>query len=384
MSAISLTLKAGNHERRHCPVSVVVETPPGQGVAVLKNAAGQPVPHQCRPLGQGKVQVSWIVDFLAVGQSTSYQAELGPDCEAAGSGVEVQDRPGERIDVCIGGQLFTSYYYASSYARPFFYPLIGPHGDSVTRHYPMQELPDERHDHPHHRSLWVAHGDVNGVDNWSELEGHGRILQREVCALHGGPVFGHLCTHNDWVSPAGQKVVSEHRCVKIYHLPSQVRLIDFDITFTATEGDVKFGDTKEGGIVSVRVASSMDVPVGGRITNSYNGLNEAETWGKRAHWCAYAGPVKGNLVGIAVFDHPTSFRHPTYWHVRDYGLMTANCFGLSHFHNDPNLDGSYVLPAGKSLHFAYRVYIHSGDTVAGRVGERYHDYVNPPQITVES
>jgi hypothetical protein len=297
--------------------------------------------------------------------------------------VEVQDQPGEGIDVGIGGNPFTRYHYAHHYARPFFYPVIGPHGDSVTRHYPMQELPDERHDHPHHRSIWVAHGDVNGVDNWSELEGHGQILQREICALSGGPVFGHLCTHNDWVSNAGEKVVSEHRCIKIYNLPSQVRLIDFDITFTATEGDVKFGDTKEGGIVSVRVASSMDVPVGGRITNSYNGINEGETWGKRAHWCAYAGPVHGNVVGIAVFDHPTSFRHPTYWHVRDYGLMTANCFGLSHFYSDPNLDGSHVLPAGEKLHFAYRVYIHSGDTAAGQVGERYHDYVNPPQIVVE-
>ena len=25
----------------------------------------------------------------------------------------------------------------------------------------------EAHDHPHHRGLWVAHGDVNGADNWS-------------------------------------------------------------------------------------------------------------------------------------------------------------------------------------------------------------------------
>ena len=36
-------------------------------------------------------------------------------------------------------------------------------------------------------------------------------------------------------------------------------------------------------------------------------------------------------VGIAVLDHPGNFRSPVHWHVRDYGLMTTNCFGDSTF-----------------------------------------------------
>jgi len=36
---------------------------------------------------------------------------------------------------------------------------------------------------------------------------------------------------------------------------------------------------------------------------------------------------EGETLGVAIFNHPPSFRHPTSWHARTYGLFTANCFG---------------------------------------------------------
>ena len=68
--------------------------------------------------------------------------------------------------------------------------------------------------------------------------------------------------------------------------------------------------------------------------------------------------VSTSKPGVAIFDHPTSFRYPTWWHVRDYGLMTANPFGLSHF-VDKTADGSYVLAAGGRIRFRYRVLVHA-------------------------
>ena len=58
----------------------------------------------------------------------------------------------------------------------------------------------------------------------------------------------------------------------------------------------------------------MEVRNGGKIENSYGGISESETWGKRAQWCDYSGPIEGRIVGVSVFDHPESFRYPTYWH----------------------------------------------------------------------
>jgi len=145
---------------------------------------------------------------------------------------------------------------------------------------------------------------------------------------------------------------------------------------------VRFGDTKEGGICSVRVAAPMEADRTGKIENAYGGVNEAETWGKRAPWCDYSGIVEGHRVGVAVFDHPGNFRYPTYWHVRNYGLMTANPFGLSHFLAPAEAEGSHVLPKGETLAFRYGVCVHAGDAAEGRVRDRYLDWIYPPSARV--
>jgi hypothetical protein len=87
-------------------------------------------------------------------------------------------------------------------------------------------------------------------------------------------------------------------------------------------------------------------------------------------------------VGIAILDHPTNFRHPTYWHVRNYGLMTANPFGLSYFLGDKQMDGSHTLAAGEELVFRYRVLFHTDTTGEANVADKYNDYINPPIVSL--
>lgn len=79
-----------------------------------------------------------------------------------GTGVEITNL-GEKLRVEINGKLFTEYHF-KDVPRPYFYPVIGPTGEPVTRNWPMKEAENEQHDHPHHRSLWFTHGDVNGHD----------------------------------------------------------------------------------------------------------------------------------------------------------------------------------------------------------------------------
>lgn len=120
----------------------------------------------------------------------------------------------------------------------------------------------------------------------------------------------------------------------------------------------------------------------GLIENAYGEINEKETWRKRAPWCDYSGPIKGEKIGLAIFDHPSNFRYPTYWHVRDYGLMTTNSFALSYsyYYNDPKRNDSYILFSGKNLVFRYRLFVHSGDAKEGKVTEAHHNYINLPKI----
>ena len=93
--------------------------------------------------------------------------------------------------------------------------------------------------------------------------------------------------------------------------------------------------------------------------------------------------VNGKLVGVAVFDTPGNLRYPTYWHVRDFGLMTANPFGISHFQPDAGECGDYTLAKGETLRFTYRIFMHLGDAATARIKDKYHDYINPPRVRFE-
>ena len=101
----------------------------------------------------------------------------------------------------------------------------------------------------------------------------------------------------------------------------------------------------------------------GHIRTS-EGLVDGDAWGKRARWVDYFGEVDGQAVGIALFDHPGNLRHPTRWHARDYGLFTANPFGVHHFTGNEADSGGHTLPAGENLTLRYRFVFHGGDVDA--------------------
>jgi hypothetical protein len=349
----------------------------GEAVSLLDPVTGEKVPAQVAREG-GQTFLCWIIDSLPAFAERSYE----PCAPEGGRGIaEVRERQ-DRLDVVFDETLAASYHFGPSVARPFVNPLRGPEGKSVLRP-PVPADNPQKLDHVHHRGLWVSHGDTNGCDNWSEQPGHGRTVHRAFEQTTGGPVFAELRVLGDWVDHSGRKILEEKRSITFYRLPEDSRIVDHRTVLTATEGEVVFKDTKESGLLSVRVATSMEVPHGGRIENAYGGVNEAETWGKRAQWCDYSGMVEGVHVGVAVMDHPSNIRHPTYWHVRDYGLMTANFFGLAAFHGDKRKSGTYILPAGESMDLRHRVLVHAGSASAGRVRERYLNYLFPPRCIVK-
>jgi hypothetical protein len=385
MTERELIVEAGPHERRQCGVLAAIpweqdEAPAG---AVVIDEAGREQPAQVAGIptegAERKLCVVWVVQRLRAGEEGRYKLSLGK-AEPAPTGVVIRQSD-DALEVLVRDQLFTKYHFSKELARPCLYPFIGPTGKGVTRDYPMGQGPEgETRDHVHHRSVWVAHGDVNGADNWSEEKGHGKTVHRSFEKVVSGPVFGQIKAISDWVDNTGKKALEERLALTFHVEGPDERIMDVGVNLIATAGDVVFGDTKEGGIISVRVASSMDAKEAGKIENSYGGISEGETWGKRAHWCDYSGPVDGETVGICIMDDPSSFRHPTYWHVRNYGLMTANPFGLSHFYADKSIDGSHRLPAGQTLRFRYRIYVHRGDAAQANVREKYHDFVNPPKV----
>lgn len=284
---------------------------------------------------------------------------------SADRGIEVIPQ-NDRVTLKIDGELLTELRFANS-PKPYFYPLLGPGGLALSRNYPMRnDAVDEEKDHPHHRSLWFTHGDVNGVDFWAEGEKKGRVVQEKILEAKSGADVGVLRTANSWVTVEGRKVLTDETTVRVLRSPDG-RMFDYVIKLTASEGDVTFGDTKEG-TMAVRLAESMRLLpnkfYAGKATGHIRqntGARDGETWGKRAAWCAYSGPVGDQTMGVVIFDRPANPRYPTWWHVRDYGLFAANPFGVHDFEKKPKGAGDLVLKKGESLTFEYRFLLHRGE-----------------------
>ena len=296
-------------------------------------------------------------------------------------------RMGNQISVLIGGKPFTTYYFDPKTAKAYLQPLRSARGVIVTRGFPMGDtvpLAEQKDPslEPHQRPLYFAHGDINGLDFWGEevfrkfygSEDHqiyGRMVFRKLQEMPAESGSGTIRAEFDLVGPDGRPFAEETQQYT-FRGNKDSRTVDCEFVIHANRGPVKMGDTKEG-TFAIRVAKELDSPPG-HMVNSEGGEGEPQIWGKRANWVDYDGVVDGEKLGIAIFDSSRSFRHPTYWHARAYGLFAANPFGIKEFAPGLKQDGSYTIPAGESLTFRYRVLIHHGDYKEARVADAYRQY----------
>lgn len=290
------------------------------------------------------------------------------------------ERSQRGVVVKIDGKLFTEYLTEAG-ESPALWPVIGPTGKPMTRSYPVgPRAPGETNDHPHHQSIWFTHDEVNDANFWSDNRNDRRdgsrahVKHREFDSVDSDGTTARIMARNDW-KKGDEKLFEDERTVVCGVRRNGDRWIDFTITIKATEGDVTFGDTKEG-TFAVRVADTMRLEAGkgGRITNS-EGQTDDAAWGMPAKWVDYTGPVEGETVGIAILSHPASFRPNTRWHVRGYGLFAANPFGHKDFPK-PELakQGAVTIPKDDELTLRYRVLLHRGGTDKAEMEKAFEEF----------
>ena len=309
---------------------------------------------------------------------------------ARASAAEVKLIPSEdRVRVEIGGQVFTEYIFRGAY-RPYCYPVLASDGTPLTRNFPMRSGLGEDEDHPHHRSLWFAHSDVNGVDFWNQDAAgsprpKGKILHDALLETTSGTA-GVIRARSRWVAPDGRQFCIDETTIR-FGATADARTIDFEITLRApADAPVLLGDNKDGGL-ALRLAPWLNLPRGAGTTRKYTagvghlvtsqGDRDGAAWGKRADWADFHAEHEGKIYGVAIFDHPQNLQHPTWWHARDYGLFAANPIGWHDFEaktTKPNA-GNYTIPAGGTLTLRYRVFLHIGNEKTAKLAERYDDYV---------
>lgn len=293
---------------------------------------------------------------------------------------------GNQVDVSIGGRPFTTYVFDPAAAKPYLQPLRSAEGIVVSRGFPVGDRVPEEHERdrslePHQRDLYFAHGNINGYNFWAEQAfarfygrqtlPYGRTVLRKVTRVTGGDRAGTVSAEFA-LEGTGARVIGSETQEYTFSGDAETRSIDCVFTLAASHGPLTIADTKEG-TFAIRVAPELESPAG-RMVNARGGHGEPEIWGKPAEWVDYSGTIGGRQIGIAIFDHPQNFRHPTTWHARGYGLFSVNPFGLRAFTGDPTQDGGYTIPSGASLTLRYRVLIHPGDDRQGHVADAYRQY----------
>ena len=291
------------------------------------------------------------------------------------AGITVRQE-GSNLQVEIDGKPFTTY--RADTRVPCLHPLMSAGGTHLTRRFPFEkDVTGEKPDHPHHIGFWFAHGAVSGHDFWHPGEGtrivtKGFVGKPEVEELEDGDSRASFTVDLAWM--AGERpLLTEQRTYAI-HATGPTRTIDVTCRLRPTDHEVVFGDTKEG-CFAIRVAPTLRLKgkvARGHITTSA-GRTDHEAWGQRAKWVAYHGPdAAGTPAVVALLDHRANLRHPTWWHARDYGLLTANPFGIRAFKDRTHQGrGDHTLKKGDTLTQRYRLVLHQGDLASAKLGERW-------------
>ncbi|HLK56710.1 MAG TPA: PmoA family protein [Chthonomonadaceae bacterium] len=393
---LTITVKSGSHDLHNAPVTVMLKPAKGQDpnhpepIYLTSGGEKSAIPCQVTP-ESGMLRLTFLVADLPKGKQRVYHRARGSQPhEYAPAAVDIKPN-GTDLDCLIGGKLFTAYTTHSGPNKPFFYPILTPDGQHMTRRWPVEPdaLPGESHDHPHHRGLWFTHSSVNGVDFWMETDTNkqGRTINVGFPQTTSGPVYGGFQAQTEWRMPDNKLIATDTRNVRIYALPNNDRILDFEITLKPVGGPLTFGDNKDGtfglrvpDVMAITPDRSSKFPGKGHIETSA-GIKDKDAWGKRADWVDYWGPLGEKVYGVAIFDAPTNLRHPTTWHARDYSLFTANPFGLHDFGLGAKGVGDYTVPLGEQITFRYRVLFHQGDTTAAHVADQYAAFADPPEVS---
>lgn len=308
----------------------------------------------------------------------------------------------DSIDVVIDGRPFTCYLHGDKLTKPVLVPVRTPSGIEVSRRYPLVEMPGGSMDHAHHEGIFFAVDLVNGVKFWNNADPPPQIRHAEITDMNGGPGEGKLSTVSHWVDDKGNTLLEEKRTMVFSagrHKGEYA--IDMSIDLKAIGEGVLFEDIEEG-MFAIRVSdylresdSSKTLRPDGQIpaesisgTGRYFSSNGDETaknaWGKRARWVALQGVRAGKVVGVAIMNHPASMNYPTYWHVRDYGLFSANPLGQGDFQRQMprKYRKNKVMPLnlrlepGETAHFRFLVIVYEGIRTAEQIERRFREFAD--------
>lgn len=306
-----------------------------------------------------------------------------------------------KIDVIIAGKPFTSYVYGEDIPKPLLVPVRTPSGIDVNRRYPLTEIEGGSMDHEHHIGIFFAVDQVNGINFWKNTNVPPQIKHVEITEMTSGAGIGKLSAVSHWIDDKNHVLLEERRTMVFSAGEHESEYsIDMSIDLTAKCPHVVFEDIEEG-MFAIRISDYLresnpeispqpgkplpkeSVAGTGRYFSSNGDVTAKNIWGKRARWVALEGVRQGKVVGVAILNHSASINYPTYWHVRNYGLFSANPLGQGDFQKQQpkKYRKNKVIPLhltleeGETAHFRFLVIVYEGFRTNEQIEERFKKFV---------
>ena len=268
------------------------------------------------------------------------------------------EKLGDKIDIKINGNLFTSYILSGFEKYPFFYPVNGPSNASVTS---MRNA-----NYPHHSSLFFGCDRVNGGNYWQEGLERGQIISLRADIIESGGERVVIENECIWRRPGADAPVKDKRLI-VFSAPSKDKYqIDFHVTMEMLM-DVVILKTNHS-LFSGRVDPDLAVINGGTMINAEGETGEKGTFGKRSPWIDCYGERLGKTEGIAILQHPSNEWYPAPWFTRDYGFFSPTPMYW------PADDKNTSLKKGEFINLKYRVLVHSGNHIEAAIAEEFKKY----------
>ena len=263
--------------------------------------------------------------------------------------------------VYVDGALFTALRSGDDAHKMYLHPLMSAAGRQVTRSFPMDTVAGDSTDHPHQRGVWIGTEDLSGIDFWENEASYDRpnkglVTLSAIRDVKSGAGEGQFTLDANWTGPHGEPTIAETRTM-IFRAARDQRLIDIDLRLVAKTA-VTFADNHDA-LLGLRLGTAFEEAHGGVAVNAEGARGWKDLRGAKSAWVDWMATVGGATVGVAVMDHPSNFRFPTRWHVRDYALLFAAPFA-SRDYSASNPDGSLTLAPGGDLRVRYRILVHDG------------------------
>ena len=263
----------------------------------------------------------------------------------------------------IAGREVLRWNEGLDYPRPYFFPVVAPSGEFLTR---MGHPGAPNHEH--HQSIWFAHHKVLGIDFWGNSSG-ATIRQQQWLAYEDGDDACRMAVLLNWLDghdPAPlikQEMVCEVRPVGA----AGEFTIELQSRFVPTAEMLELQQTNFG-LLAVRVTKCLSEYFGdGILTNSEGAVHEKNIFGKAARWMDYSGITDittHRIEGIAYLDHPSNPGQPMCWHVREDGWMCAS----------PTMNSALTTTRSDPMMLRNVLYIHSGRADVARLNQLYDSF----------